>query len=586
MGGGGVNGEVAFPPYIERSHSNLIQGEEADQYGDSLVPDIEGGAKWHMIDALSYLLQNNPFDEEEYTDTDNFFVASSTRWRQHDSLIRSMSHEGDWCSAIKEAAEKVDDCIVSDIDTQEIIDEAFDDAAEMVTELFGALDSDTQTGIVVETDWDSYVDNAVAKVDEAGVLNDIDFTTVKSDAASEISTAMAAIKAEDSTGLSAPDTDWAAYIDAAVSKADTAGVLNEIDTSAIITAAVSGADTEIAAAIAAAVDAANDSVIDDLTTEYENRAEKVRANRVRSYVAGMMDANAVHGSAFLIGLALIDRQHIQDVDMFHAEISKDAFLEAMRLHVQSYLGQVRAELEADILEKRNRDQMLLQGAQEMRALLVNRSQYEQTLIRVGFQVYGALIQAGLTAEQADKAAREALLRQGVQNMLTLLGQKKQYEGLILELFAQGFARSTQAHLNGTVVSKQTRDQLVSQGVREMMTMLQTRVQLDNSAVSLWTEINRMRAVNLREYEAAEFDRGARQGVWGLKGFERAANVISGPAGMAAALPEGPSKAQAALGGALSGAASGAMIGSVGGPPGTAIGAGIGGLLGGIGGALS
>jgi len=69
-------------------------------------------------------------------------------------------------------------------------------------------------------------------------------------------------------------------------------------------------------------------------------------------------------------------------------------------------------------------------------------------------------------------------------------------------------------------------------------------------------------------------------LWDLQVFERGANILAAPSGMAARLPEKRSAVSRSLGGALQGGAAGAKVGSAFGNP--AIGAGVGALLGGVG----
>lgn len=475
MGKGGVSGNIGFPGYIEDYHEQMLTGGGDMPFGTSLTAIMTSSMDTGTL--FSGTFGSEFWNNVVVTSPAVALSETESRLAQLDAVIDALNPKGDWCMFIKEAAAKIDSCISRDIDSEKIIDTALIEAAELITTFFSDLKS----------------------------LHGIN-----------------------------PVTDYGTYVDAAVAKADFAGVLNTIDLSAGVTAARAGADAEIAAAIAAAQDAAIDAIIDDLKDAYETRQESTIARQVRRFMGSMVDTNSIHGSAFVMGLALLYNDHQRDVGDFHTKVTYDLFAESVRGHIQSYLGQLDLEARADIEDKMARDRFVLNGIESISRILALGTGYEQQ---------------------------------------------------ILNIFALTFARQAEIHLRALLGNKSSRDQLVGQGVEVMARMLSDQIRYEESATRLFGEIKRMRIVATREYESYLFDIDKRRALWNLDVWQLGASILGAPAGMSAVLPKEPSAAASALGGALGGAGTGALIGSAVPGIGTVAGAGIGALLGGLGGLL-
>ena len=150
---------------------------------------------------------------------------------------------------------------------------------------------------------------------------------VSSDIATEISTAItnAASEIADAHG------DALANVDLIVAAATTRA-----------TTALDAAKT---AAVAAAAAALTNSSITDAVNEFEKRAAKAHARAINRYTAGMADINAVMGSAFIVGMSLLEADHLDRVNEYQKEIELDLFRNTFQSylthHIQTIADQIR-----------------------------------------------------------------------------------------------------------------------------------------------------------------------------------------------------------------------------------------------------
>lgn len=684
MGKGGVSGTIDFPQYIKDIHEDWMTG--------GVLAPFDVGVDTIMANSMD---EQTVFANSGTDLFDNFNPTSpaavlgnvDTRYDVLDAKVKALIPKGDWCEYIKEAVKIVDECVSKDIDSNAIVTKSLADATSLIDKFFkdiqvdhgivpvddynthagaavaradlvGVLNSinfttlksgqiaDIKTvldaakvekaghSIVEVTDWESWMDSVKTKVDTAGILNAINFTTLKSGQVGDLNIVIDAAKAEKAGHGIIETTDWEAWVDSGVTKADLTDVLKTIDLPALLIVARSGADSEITDAIAAAQAAAVGTILTNLKNAYETRQESTVANQVRRFMGGMIDSNSIHGSSFVMGLALIYSDHQRDVGDFHTTITRDAFVESIQLHVRAYLGQLSEEVRADSQEKQARDTLVLESARQMSTIQNRRIGWEQELIVSGIQLYTSLIGAGFSIEDANKTARDTLVRDGVgrisevhgrriawergmidigvqlyqslvnggfsveqankvardqfvlkgiDSMSQILALSVGYEQQILQIFALAFARHAEVHLRSLMGNKASRDSFVGQGVEVMAQMLARQIQSEETTTRLLSEIGRLRIVTTREFEAWEFDVAKRRAMWNLDIYTMGGAMLGAPAGMSAVLPKEPSAAASVLSGALGGAAIGSMIPIPG--VSTAVGAGLGAILGGLGGAL-
>lgn len=170
------------------------------------------------------------------------------------------------------------------------------------------------------------------------------------------------------------ETDWDSMIDNAVAKVDEAGVLVDVDFSTVVASARSGATTSLAAGIAAALDELDDAVIARAVQAYMNRGSVQKERAIGRFSSTMADMNAVNSSAFMFGLAIIEAQHMQDVDQYQAQIELQAYNNLVNNWVAMFRAELEQELRMEVTNKSSRETVLREGAQMMVQMLSNRVQ--------------------------------------------------------------------------------------------------------------------------------------------------------------------------------------------------------------------
>lgn len=170
------------------------------------------------------------------------------------------------------------------------------------------------------------------------------------------------------------EADWNSIIDAAVSKIDSAGVLEEIDVNAIATAARTGAQNGMNDAIESAVDAIDGNLIKNAVVQYQRRSNIQKERSISRFSTTMADVNAVNSSAYMFGLAVLEAQHLQDVDQFQSQLEVQTYDRMIQNYVQFFSTELEARLRADLTEKQSRDQILSKSVQVMVNMLSGRIQ--------------------------------------------------------------------------------------------------------------------------------------------------------------------------------------------------------------------
>lgn len=170
------------------------------------------------------------------------------------------------------------------------------------------------------------------------------------------------------------ETDWASIMDSAVSKIDSTGVLNEIDTTTLATAARSGAENGLNKAISFAVDAINSNLVKDAVVQYQRRSNVQKERSISRFSRTMADVNAVNSSAYMFGLAMIEAQHLQDVDQFQSQLEIQTYDRMIQNYTQYFKTELEARLRVELNSKQSRDKLLSEAVQVMSQLLGGRIQ--------------------------------------------------------------------------------------------------------------------------------------------------------------------------------------------------------------------
>lgn len=365
------------------------------------------------------------------------------------------------------------------------------------------------SGLVENTLVEGMFDAAKAKVDAVGALTTIDEATITTDAVTAAGTEMLAAKAAKSTGLT-ETTDWAALITQAVSSVDTDGVLSTIDISTIVSAARSGASSELTAAIQAAVGAIDEAVIAAQVEAFRVEADKQRVRAIRQFSGQMADINAVNSSAFLFGFAVIQADHIAQVDRFQAELRKGVFDAAMQAHVDLYKADLAARLQAAVQDKVSRETLLREGAQLMANMYQVRAEYEKAIITLHERAWEFRIQAGIQADTTNKQSREAVLLRLVEAMMSGLGIRAEYEKFLIGTHERAWEAHLQGGLQTEIQNKQSREQVMLAMLDAMQRTLAVRAQYEMAKIAAHMQAYREQVI--ADLRGAEVNKASNEGL--------------------------------------------------------------------------
>lgn len=208
-------------------------------------------------------------------------------------------------------------------------------------------------------------------------------------------------------GLNA-ETDFDSVVDNAVAKIDEAGILKDIDKDPIISAAQSDATDELSEAIKQAIANIDDSVIEDLVEEFSKRSDFQRARSVRRFSGQMSDINAVQSSAFIFGMALIESEHVKNVNEFNKEISAQHYQQHIQSHIELYKTRLSQDLEVELRSKLSRDQILANSVQLTLNMLSQNVSFKQALAQslIESKRIKFVMDSEFTAQEADMDAKE------------------------------------------------------------------------------------------------------------------------------------------------------------------------------------
>lgn len=195
--------------------------------------------------------------------------------------------------------------------------------------------------------------------------------------------------------------DYATILAKAIEEVDADGVLSNIDIDTIVSDAGTDAGTELTAAINAAVDAINEDVIQDVINAHAERVEYQRTRSMRRFNASMADINAVQSSAFILGQALIEAEHLQEVQQMDADLTQQTYSAALEVHVNLYREQLRAELQAAVLEKQTRDRYVIASTSTMIQILQGKISLQQAATELRSEIDRLAIIAQREYEAAE-----------------------------------------------------------------------------------------------------------------------------------------------------------------------------------------
>lgn len=159
------------------------------------------------------------------------------------------------------------------------------------------------------------------------------------------------------------DADYSAAVAEAAAEVDTEGVLQEIDITNLVEASRAESFETVQAGVLAALEAIDDGRVYQAVQSFVNARRKERASNRARYKANMSNLSAERGSAYAIGLALLEMDFERQTSEYQTQLSNEMYQAGLRMFVASFTTELQARVGAKSQEKQTRDSILSQGIQ-------------------------------------------------------------------------------------------------------------------------------------------------------------------------------------------------------------------------------
>lgn len=183
-----------------------------------------------------------------------------------------------------------------------------------------------------------------------------------------------------------PTTDWDTFVDIVASKLDETGILPDVDIDTVFTNARAETTLETREAIAASLEAINDIVVRSAVRSFERRSDHTRRGAVNRFAGQMSDINAVQSSAFIFGMAILESQHLQRVAEFDTTLSTGLYQGAFTAHMTAFQNNVRARLTGEMQNKQVRDQTAFQSVGLLTQFVLNQAEIDHAVTRTKAEI--------------------------------------------------------------------------------------------------------------------------------------------------------------------------------------------------------
>lgn len=192
----------------------------------------------------------------------------------------------------------------------------------------------------------------------------------------------------------AEQTDWDAIITKAFTEVDTqlTDPSSSIDTvvASVVSKALANATSLMTAAVTAATSAATSSSLDSAVAAYTNAQKAEFLSGVGRWAAGMAEANAAEGSAYVIGLGLIEARFLAQISEYRQQLGQQGYQVALQQYIDAYNKNLALHLDAYVRSwlqyRQNRIQTILQGSQQMAAFLSEKVSHYKDLVRLQAEI--------------------------------------------------------------------------------------------------------------------------------------------------------------------------------------------------------
>jgi len=231
------------------------------------------------------------------------------------------------------------------------------------------------------------------------------------------------------------DADFNTFFENAIAEADKSASFPAIsiasDVSAIHTAERSAISSAIDAALSAAADAVAGTPISGMVTAYENKIKKQYLRAMARLASSMADINAVNSSAFIFGMASINRQLIESINQYAATLDLETYKQYSAMYIQAFTTTFQSHLAGHVglkqMREQSRDRSILVGFQNMMQYNLSKSQMNFTathlqteLSRIRYQSQNMEFDKALDLDVRDSVWDLTLYTHGA-NMLASSG---------------------------------------------------------------------------------------------------------------------------------------------------------------------
>ncbi len=161
-----------------------------------------------------------------------------------------------------------------------------------------------------------------------------------------------------------------------------------------------GTDTDmmINSASVAAISIIDSTPVADMIEQFGQRAEVAHLKAMNRFAGGMAEVNAVQGSAFLFGLALLEAEHTEKVDEFIAQLSLRIFeiivpaylqtrmassAEQLRVFRECAITEIRNQTAATMLVRQNKDAFLTTAVNDLANMVSQQMAGKHSVVATG-----------------------------------------------------------------------------------------------------------------------------------------------------------------------------------------------------------
>ena len=364
---GGPSGAVKFEQYVSESHHVVVAGALAP---DGIIDDMGAGIR-NVLDELTGLVPNN------------FHTAGGANPYNLNPHIDPATAIAEFETAISDHKTWVD-------------------------------------ALAAQSDWADFADEVIAKAQAGGTFREINPITLGLNSQNIANGVVAGGIAAISHGID-PVSNFNSF--ATTSKTKYAAIISDIDVTAVAAEALTNANSAIAGLITAAQAVIDADLISDLTDAFVLQASYERERQINRFTSTMADMNAVNGSAFMFGLAILHAQDQQSVDDFTAKTLQQQYGQALQAAYTLYASQLQANANLESLNKQMLDNLISQGVASMVQIQNGEITYNQAIIRTYTEAFAAYIASAVRSEVMNSMQ----VAQFVSSQPQIIGSLRQLE---------------------------------------------------------------------------------------------------------------------------------------------------------------